>query len=135
MTIAVNQAMDSLGEARISGYDLVTKVHDHRDGGVEALIDLDNRDPVAVLNAEGIEVDERGSPALHELPLFIPDRFPVVSWPRAALDPKAFPAAERYNRGTLSLPTLTGPMDEPRLDDTVRCFSETWKNLQHIQKQ
>ena len=40
MAIPVGQAMDSSGEARISGYDLVTKVLDHPDGGVEALIDL-----------------------------------------------------------------------------------------------
>lgn len=86
-------------------------------------------DLVAALKAKGIEIDEPGSPSLHELPLFDPDRFPVGPWPKAALDPKAFPAAERYNRGTLSLPTLTGPVDESRLVQTVEAFSKVWEDL------
>jgi hypothetical protein len=84
---------------------------------------------VDALKAEGIEVDEPGSPSLHELPLFSPDRFPIGPWPKAALDPRAFPAAERYNRGTLSLPPLTGPEDEQCLAQTVRVFSKVWKDL------
>jgi len=89
-------------------------------------------DLVRTLQAEGIEVDEPGSPSLHELALFDPTRFPVGPWPKAALDPERFPSAKRYNAGTLSLPTLTGSLDEARLENTVRAFSNVWKNFDKI---
>lgn len=84
---------------------------------------------VDALKAEGIEVDEPGSPSLHELALFNSDRFPVGPWSKAALEPEAFQAAERYNQGTLSLPTLTGSVDALRLDASIHAFSKVWTNL------
>lgn len=86
-------------------------------------------DLVAALKAEGIEIDEPGSPPLHELPLFAPNRFPIGPWPKAALNPEIFPVATRYNTGTLSLPTFTGAMDESHLSKTLRAFFKVWENL------
>lgn len=83
-------------------------------------------DLVKALQSEGIEVDEPGSPPLHELPIFDPTRFPVGPWSKASLDPGQYPSATRYNSGTLSLPTLTDQLDESRLQDTIQAFQKVW---------
>ena len=89
---------------------------------------------VQALRAEGIEVEEPGSPPLHTLPLFDPQRFAVGPWPKAYLDPGAFSAADRYSSGTLSVPTFTGPDDELRLKNTVAAFHKIWSNLDALRR-
>lgn len=92
-------------------------------------LDIRRCDLVKALQAEGIEVDEPGSPSLHELPIFDPTRFPVGPWPKAPLDPGQYPAATRYNAGTLSIPTLTGHLDESRLQNTILAFQKMWNEI------
>ena len=90
------------------------------------------KDLVAALQSEGMEVDEPGSPPLHQLPLFDPNQFLVGPWPKAHLDPSQFPAADRHTAGILSLPTFTGPDDEKQLSTTIQGFGRVWDRLDQI---
>lgn len=95
-------------------------------------IGISRRDLVNALKAEGAEVDEPGSPPLHTLALFHDPQFPVGRWEKAPVDPAAFPNANRYSAGTLSIPTLTGPEDEERLTLIQYAFEKVWNNLDQL---
>lgn len=88
---------------------------------------------VAALRANGVEVDVPGSPPLHRLPLFADPSCRVGKWPKAEVHPRAFPAAESYTAGTLSLPTYTGPADEAQLQATIQGFHNVWDDLRRLQ--
>lgn len=89
---------------------------------------------VQALQAEGLEVDIPGSPALHSLPLFSDDRFRIGGFPKYDNSHARFPGAEQYLAGILSLPTLTGPPDEGLLQAFVAGFNKVWDNLDQLRQ-
>ena len=87
----------------------------------------------AALEAEGVEVSIPGSPPLHELALFDPERFSIRSYSKFDNSKATFPGAEKYTRGLLSIPTFTGQRDESLLQDAMRAFEKVWDNLGELQ--
>jgi len=84
---------------------------------------------VEALQAENLDVDIPGSPPLHSMALFDPDRFPINGFEKFDNRSRAFPSADSYAAGILSLPTFTGPDDDNRLDSMVEGFRKVWANL------
>ncbi len=89
---------------------------------------------VEALAAEGLEVEIPGSPALHDLALFDPERFPIGAFAKHHHRASRFPAATRYLDGLLSLPTPTGPEDDPLLDALVEGFHKVWNHLGELRQ-
>jgi len=89
---------------------------------------------VEALQAENLDVEIPGSPPLHAMPLFDPDRFPVNGFPKFDNRHRVFPNAESYAAGTLSLPTFTGPDDEVGLDSMIEGFHKVWANLERLRR-
>ena len=78
---------------------------------------------VAALQAEGLDVDEPGSPPLHRLAIFDSCRFPLDGADLAHLPEKRnFPGADEYYGSILSLPTFTFDADRPLIDGYIEAF-------------
>jgi perosamine synthetase len=89
---------------------------------------------VEALQAENLDVEIPGSPPLHTMALFDPDRFPVNRFPKFDNRNRDFPNAESYSAGTLSLPTFTGPPDDAGLDSMIAGFHKVWDNLERLRR-
>jgi dTDP-4-amino-4,6-dideoxygalactose transaminase len=87
---------------------------------------------VAALQAEGLDADTPGSPPFHRLPLFDPKRFIISGFEKVDHAARAFPGAEAYWGGTLSLPTFTFPEDHPLVDLYVEAFAKVFANLEEL---
>ena len=87
---------------------------------------------VEALKAENLEVDIPGSPPLHKLPIFDPDRFPINGFEKHDNRGGAFPNAESYSAGILSLPTFTGSDDEFALTAMIHGFRKVWDHLNEL---
>ena len=93
---------------------------------------VDREKLVAALCAEGVEVAVPGSPPLHDLPIFSPDKFPIRDYSKFDNTVRKFPNAESYTSGILSLPTFTGERDEEELLATMKAFEKVWDCLGKI---
>lgn len=87
---------------------------------------------VLALKAEGLDVDQPGSPPLHTLALFDPHRFPIGAFEKADNRGRAFPGAEAYGKGLLSLPTPTGVRDALILQQLIDGFAKVWRGLDDL---
>ncbi len=85
---------------------------------------------VAALQAEGLDVDLPGSPPFHRLPIFTDPGFQVGDFVKQTIDPEAFPGADSYYAGIVSLPTFTFPSDRPLIDAYVAAFQKLFHHLQ-----
>ncbi len=89
---------------------------------------------VSALRAENLDVDIPGSPPLHTMALFDPDRFPVNKFEKFDNHNRAFPNAESYSSGILSLPTFTGARDDVGLCSMIEGFHKVWRNLEGLRR-
>ena len=84
---------------------------------------------VEAFQAENLDVEIPGSPPLHQLPIFDPDRFWINGFEKHDNRGCAFPNAEAYSAGILSLPTFTGPDDDHSLTAMIEGFRKVWDHL------
>ncbi len=89
---------------------------------------------VQALQAENLDVRIPGSPPLHSMALLDPDRFSINGFEKFDNRGRVFPNAESYARGTLSLPTFTGPRDDVGVTAMIDGFHKVWDNLEHLRK-
>ena len=89
---------------------------------------------VAALHAEGLDVDLPGSPPFHRLPIFTDPRFQVGNFVKQTLDAGAYPGADSYYAGIVSLPTFTFPSDRPLIDAYAAAFDKLFHHLQEAQR-
>jgi len=87
---------------------------------------------VEAFQAENLDVEIPGSPSLHNMALFDPDRFRINGFEKFDNRGRAFPNAEAYAAGTLSLPTFTGPQDDVGLETMIAGFHKIWANLDRL---
>lgn len=86
---------------------------------------------VQALQAEGVDVDEPGSPPFHRLAVFDGGRFPVGGVP--GIPPAGpFPGADAYYDSILSLPTFTFDADLPLVDQYVAAFRKVIAHREHL---
>ncbi len=83
----------------------------------------------AALRAEGVDADLPGSPPLHHLPIFDPDRFMLGRLSKHDNRSTEFPGVDEYARGRLSLPTPTGERDALVVESLLRGFNKIWEHL------
>jgi len=89
---------------------------------------------VQALQAENLDVDIPGSPPLHDMALFDPDRFEIHGFEKFDNRAQKFPNAESYAAGILSLPTFTGPQDETGLKSMIEGFHKVWANMDELRQ-
>ena len=87
---------------------------------------------VDALQREGMDVDIPGSPPLHTLALFDPDRFQIGPYSKHDNRSKEYLGTAAYQQNRLSLPTPTGERDAELADQLVRGFSKVWDHLDEL---
>ncbi len=99
-----------------------------------AMLGVSRERVVEALRAENLDVDIPGSPPLHSMALFEPDRFQISGFEKFDNRDRTFPNAESYAAGILSLPTFTGPRDEVGLSSMIEGFHKVWANLDRLRE-
>ncbi len=77
---------------------------------------------VEALKAEGLDVDEPGSPPFHRLAIFDGSRFPIGGVTGNDPTQERFPGADTYYGSIISLPTFTFQSDQPMIDGYIAAF-------------
>lgn len=87
---------------------------------------------VEALKAEGLDIDEPGSPPFHRLAIFDGRRFTIGGFTGNDIPQRPFTGADMYYNSILSLPTFTFESDLPLIDNYIDAFRKVINHREEL---